>query len=374
MDVSSELVHSLLPVFMTSVLGVSLIGVGLIEGLAEATASILKVVSGSWSDRLPRRKPVVAVGYALSALTKPLFPMASGISEVITARFLDRIGKGIRGAPRDALIADVTDHEHRARAYGLRQSLDSIGAFMGPLAAIALMMLWANDLRAVLWVAVIPAVLCVMCIVFYVREPRRSGIAQTHPMPLSRANLARFPAQYWWIVTLGGVLTLARFSDAFLVLRAQSVGFDLAWIPAVMTAMNIVYASVAAPAGAAVEKFGARRLMLSGIVVLIVADIVLAQASTFVGVLFGAALWGLHMGLTQGLLLALVAEHAPADLRGTAFGAFHLATGGLTFVASALAGAVWQWYGPETTFYLGLGFALMAGIGFVTFTNRYPNR
>lgn len=369
MDVSSELVHSVLPVFLTTVLGVSLIGVGLIEGFAEGLASILKVFSGALSDKLRRRKPVVLVGYALSTLTKPFFPLATGATEIIAARFLDRIGKGIRGAPRDALIADVTPEPQRAAAYGLRQSLDSIGAFVGPILAVVLLWLWSQNIRATLWIAVIPALLCVLCIVFWVREPSVRVADATKSVPLTWASFRRLPGGYWWIVAFASVLTLARFSDAFLILRAQSLGLSLTWIPAVMIVMNIVYALIAAPAGAATERIGRDTLLFVGLLALIGADVVLALAWQPSLVFVGTALWGLHMGLTQGLLSTIVAQHAPADLRGTAFGVFNLVTGLFVFVASTLAGALWHFLGPAMTFYAGVMFTIVAGVGLMLSRN-----
>jgi MFS family permease len=343
MDVSSELVHAILPLYLTLSLGMGVVALGMIEGVAEATAAVVKVFSGALSDRFARRKPIVAAGYALSALTKPLFPLAGSAGLVVTARWLDRIGKGIRGAPRDALIADVVPPAQRGAAYGLRQALDSVGACIGPLIALALMILWTEDLRIALWVAVLPALLAVAVLVAFVREaPRTTGIARR--LPLSRAELGRLPARLWLVVGLGALLTLARFSDAFLVLRGQAAGLPLAWVPAVMVVMNAVYALVSAPAGALAD----------------------GAALLFTGVI----LWGLHLALTQGLLAALVAEAAPRDLRGTAFGVFHLVTGFALLAASALAGWLWQAHGPAAPFVAGALFTLLAGAGLALVARR----
>ncbi|MBX9630235.1 MAG: MFS transporter, partial [Burkholderiales bacterium] len=343
----------------------SILAIGVIEGIAEATAAIVKVFSGALSDWIGRRKPLVILGYGLAALTKPLFPLASGISLIVTARFVDRIGKGIRGAPRDALIADVTPPEQRGSAYGLRQSLDTIGAFVGPLLALALMAAFAGDIRMVLWVAVIPALLSVACIVLFVREPEKVERIGRRRIPLAPAELARLPKHYWWVLVFASVLTLARFSEAFLVLRAHDIGLALAWVPVVMVVMNVVYAVAAIPAGIAADRISRRSLLLWGLGVLVVADLVLAGATGAIATLAGAGLWGLHMGLTQGLLSALVADAAPSDLRGTAFGVFNLASGAALLIASSLAGLLWTMYGPGLTFVMGAVFTSVAAMGLV---------
>ena len=369
MDVSSELVHSLLPVFLTASLGMSVAMVGMIEGIAEATASITKLFSGALSDRIGRRKPLVLLGYGFSALTKPLFPLASGVGLIVTARFVDRIGKGIRGAPRDALIADITPVELRGRAYGLRQALDSVGAFLGPLIALGLLAGLAWSVTAAFWIAVIPAALAVLAIAVFVREPEFVA-TPVRRVPLSRTELARLPAAFWRVVLFAGVLTLARFSDAFLVLRAQSVGTPVAWIPVVMIVMNVVYAGAAYPAGAAADRMSRRALLGWGVALLIAADVVLAFADALPAVMAGVVLWGFHMAITSGLLSALVAEHAPPDLRGTAFGVFHLASGVFLLLASGLAGVLWSAFGPGATFAAGAVFTAIAGAGLIVGARR----
>lgn len=363
MDVSSEMIHALLPVFMTVTLGASVLTVGVIEGVAEATAAIVKVFSGALSDWFGRRKPLVLLGYGLAALTKPLFPLAGGIGTVVTARFVDRIGKGIRGAPRDALIADVTPPEQRGAAFGLRQSLDSVGAFVGPLLALALVAAFAGNVRAVFWVAAIPAFVAVACIAVFVREPEARPASPRRRIPLSPAELARLPRRFWLVLAFACVLTLARFSEAFLVLRAQDVGLALVWIPVVMIVMNVVYAAASIPAGIAADRMSRRSLLLLGLGVLVLADLVLAHADGAGETFVGAALWGLHMGLTQGLLSALIADTAPADLRGTAFGVFNLATGVFLLLASTLAGVFWSVYGPGMTFIASAVFTVVAAVG-----------
>ena len=367
MDVSSELVHSLLPVYMTAVLGASMLAVGIVEGIAEATASIVKLFSGAISDRLGRRKPLVVFGYALAALSKPLFPLAGSVPLVLGARFMDRIGKGIRGAPRDALIADVTLPEQRGAAYGLRQAMDTVGAVLGPLAAIGLMFLLSDDIRSVLWIAVIPAILAVIVLVYFVSEPNIKT-SKSAENPVSFKNLGSLGKYYWSIVALGAVLTLARFSEAFLILRAQDLGMAIALVPLVLIAMNIVYTFVAYPTGVAADRGFKKALLAWGIAALIAADLIIGATRSMPLLFAGIVLWGAHMGLTQGLLSTLVADAAPAPLRGTAFGAFHLVSGVALLGASVLAGWLWSAFGASMAFYAGAGFAAiaLAGLLFVT--------
>ena len=364
MDTSSELVHSLLPVFLTTVLGASMTTIGILEGAAEATAAITKVFSGTVSDYLGKRKLLVVLGYGLGAATKPIFPLATSVSWVFGARFVDRIGKGIRGAPRDALVADLTSPEVRGAAYGLRQSLDTVGAVLGPLLAVVLMALLASNIRAVFWAATLPAILSVLLLVVAVREPERADRTRVRP-PITPAELGRLPARYWLIVILGGVLTMARFSEAFLVLRAGNVGPSIAWVPLVLVTMNVVYALSAYPAGVAADQMSRRTLLALGLSALIAADLVLAAATSMILVFVGVALWGLHMGLTQGLLATLVAGTAPSDLRGTAFGVFNLATGVVLLLASVVAGLLWSRLGPSATFLAGAAFTAIAMAGLV---------
>ena len=359
MDVSSELIHSLLPVFMVTTLGISVLTVGLIEGFAEATALIVKVFSGVLSDYMGRRKPLAILGYALAAFSKPLFALASTAGLVLAARLLDRIGKGIRGAPRDALVADLAPPAMRGAAFGLRQALDTVGAFIGPVLAIGLMLLWANDFRAVFWVAVIPALLSVGLLVFGVREPAPKGAAASGN-PIRRGNLRRLGRVYWWVVAIGAVFTLARFSEAFLVLRAQQGGLALAWTPLVLIAMNVVYSVGAYPFGKLADRASHAALLAGGLVVLIGADVLLALSNQGPALWGGIALWGLHMAMTQGLLATMVAETAPADLRGTAFGFFNLVSGLALLVASGLAGWLWDRWGAPVTFSAGAGLAAVA--------------
>jgi MFS family permease len=363
MDSSSELIHSLLPVFLVTVLGTSVVTVGIIEGIAEATAAITKLLSGALSDYLRRRKPLVILGYGLAAIAKPVFPLAVSVGWVFAARFVDRLGKGIRGAPRDALVADMVATDLRGAAYGLRQALDSVGAFLGPLLAVIFMLWFANDIRSVLWVAVVPAVLAVAVLAVFVREPEQIQPHEESRQALRLTDAQRLPLRYWLVVLLGAVFTLARFSEAFLVLRVQDLGLAIAYVPLVMIVMNICYAGAAYPAGAAADRMSARRLLLIGLLMLIAADVVLAFAPSAPLAFVGAALWGLHMALTQGLLAKLVADTASAGMRGTAFGIFNLVSGVALLGASTIAGALWTLYGAAATFLGGAAFAIIAAVG-----------
>jgi MFS family permease len=362
MDISSEMIHSLLPMFMVTTLGAGAFSVGLIEGLAESTALVVKVFSGALSDYLGKRKGLAVFGYALGALTKPLFAIAPSIGIVLTARLLDRVGKGVRGAPRDALMADIAPPHLRGAAFGLRQSLDTVGAFLGPLLAVCLMLLWTNDFRAVFWVAVIPGLMAVTLLLFGVREPVRHEHGK-RSNPIRRENLKRLDASYWWVVGIGAVFTLARFSEAFLVLRAQQGGIPIALVPLVMVAMNLVYALSAYPFGKLSDRMSHTKLLAFGLVILLAADLVLAANDHWGVVIAGVTLWGVHMGITQGLLATMVADTAPADLRGTAYGFFNLISGIAMLAASSIAGLLWDQFGPSFTFYAGAVFCVAALAG-----------
>lgn len=363
MDISSEMIHALLPVFLVTSLGASVLWVGLIEGVAEATAQIAKVFSGVLSDYAGRRKPLALLGYGLAAVTKPLFPLAGTVGVVMTARFIDRIGKGIRGAPRDALVADLAPPAIRGACFGLRQSLDTIGAVAGPLLAVALMLAGDDDIRAVFWVAVIPAALAVALLAFGVEEPEAPAPRKAGPR-LSWADTRKLRPAYWGVVGIGAIFGMARFSEAFLVLKASEVGLTLAFVPLVLVAMNAVYALSAYPAGVLSDVLDRRLVLIAGLAVMAAADIVLALGGGLWGALAGVVLWGLHMGLTQGLLAALVADSAPVALRGTAFGVFNLVNGVALLAASLLAGWLWDSFGSAATFWAGAAFALpaMAGV------------
>ena len=373
MDISSEMIHALLPIYMVTVLGTSALTVGFIEGIAEATASITKIFSGAISDWLGKRKLLAVLGYGLAAFTKPIFPLASTVGWLVAARFIDRVGKGIRGAPRDALVADIAPAHLRGASFGLRQSLDTVGAFVGPLIAIALMWATADNFISVFWIAVIPGFLALALIVFAVREPDRPPGLREVGWPLRLVELKRLGASYWWVVAIATVFTLARFSEAFLVLRAQSVGLPIMLVPAVMVVMNVVYALAAYPAGILSDRIDRTSIMIVGFGLLVIADIVLALSSGITGVMIGVVLWGLHMGFTQGLLSTMVADNAPPELRGTAYGVFNLAGGIAMLAASVIAGALWDLTGPVGTFAAGAGFTVIALLGLLAVKGRINN-
>jgi len=364
MDLSSEMIHSVLPMFMVTALGASAIEVGIIEGLAESTALMVKVLSGPLSDYLGRRKGLAVLGYGLAALSKPLFAIAPGIGTLLSARVLDRAGKGLRGAPRDALVADITPSLLRGAAYGLRQSLDTVGAFLGPLLAVGLMLLWANDFRVVFWIATIPAFAAVGLLIFGLQEPEPS---RSHPRsnPIRRDSLLRLSQSYWWVVAVGALFTLARFSEAFLVLRALQAGIPVAFVPLVMVLMSLIYSLSAYPVGRLSDRMSHSLLLAMGLIVLIAADLVLAIGVHWLSVVLGVSLWGLHMGITQGLLAAMVANTAHADLRGTAFGLFNLTCGVAMLLASVVAGVLWDYAGASATFFVGMVFCVITLIGLI---------
>ncbi|WP_184707697.1 MFS transporter [Rhizobium lusitanum] len=371
MDVSSEMIHALLPVYMVTVLGASTLSVGIIEGIAEATAAITKVFSGAISDWLGKRKLLVLLGYGMAALTKPIFPIAPSIGWLVAARFIDRIGKGIRGAPRDALIADISPPEVRGASFGLRQSLDTVGAFLGPALALFLMWWTSDQFATVFWVAVIPAFVAVGLILFVVKEPPKAPSDKGAKFPLRKADLLRLPGTYWLVTGVAAIFTLARFSEAFLLLDAQRFNMPVMLVPLVLIGMNFVYSLSAYPVGALADRVGRVTLLLIGVGLLIAADLTLAFVPGLPGLVLGVLLWGLHMGFTQGIFATLVADASPSDLRGTAFGVFNLVSGIALLCASILAGGLWEWIGPDSTFVAGAAFASIAGLILLAFKERF---
>jgi MFS family permease len=363
MDLSSEMIHSLLPVFLVSGLGAGAIWLGVIEGIAEATASISKVFSGVLSDAIGRRKPLVVAGYGLAALTKPLFPLATSAGWVLVARFVDRIGKGIRGAPRDALVADITPAAIRGAAYGLRQALDTAGALLGPLVALLLINMFSGNVRAVFWVAAVPAIAAVAVLVIFVREPEEHAARSNQSAKLHWRELRQLSGSFWFVVTIGAVFSLARFSEAFLVLRANDVGLAENWTPLALAVMNVAYVVSAYPFGRMADRVDRVWLLAGGATVLAVADLSLALGDSLSVILVGVGIWGIHMGMTHGVLAAMVAGAAPKELRGSAFGVFNFVSGIAMLISSVLAGALWQWYGPRWTFLVGAGLSAVTLAG-----------
>jgi len=349
MDISSETIHSVLPTFLVIGLGTSAVYLGVIEGVAEATACIVKVFSGVLSDYMGRRKPLALLGYGMAALTKPLFPLASSAGTVFLARFIDRIGKGIRGAPRDALVADVTPPDQRGAAFGLRQSLDTVGAFAGPVLAMILAVAFTGELRTVLWIAVIPAFLSVIVLWVGVREPKVQAAAGVKPRRVN-LNVRAMPASFWIVSTVASVFMLSRFSEAFLVLLGTRAGLTPAFAPIALVAMNLAYLLSAYPVGKLSDRMEKPQLLVFGCAILAIANFTLAFASTPVLLVVGSLLWGLHMGFTEGIFAAMVANSAPKGLRGSAFGIFNLLRGLVLLAASVAAGILWDKVGPQATF------------------------
>ena len=347
---SSAMIYSLLPVFMVRVLGISIASVGVIEGTAEATNSLIKIVSGAASDWIGRRKPLVVFGYTLSAVIKTIFPVAGTVSAVLAARVIDRLGKGIRDAPRDAFLADLTAKEIRGEGFGLRLALAISGFVVGPLIAIGLMKLSGDDFQLVFWIALIPAYLSLVVLFVAVKELPFNYDESQRRRPIRRGDIIALPAVFWWVVAIASLLSLARFSQAFLVLKAHDIGVDAAFVPMVLVVMYLVFSVAAYPFGVLADHLDRRLQLGIGTVILVGADVVLANASTVWLTMLGAALWGLQLGVTQGLLGATIADVAPDRLRGTAFGIYDVAIGVGTFIASAGAGALWMAGGPSIAF------------------------
>ena len=359
-DLGSEMVHSLLPVLLATGLGVSALTIGVIEGAAEALVMVTKVFSGYLSDAMGRRKPLVLLGYGLAAAVKPLFPLADSVAIITTARLLDRFGKGIRGAPRDALVGDLAPEAIRGACFGLRQSMDTIGAVVGPLLAVGLLWLFADDIVTVLWFAVIPGLMAVL-LLLRLPEPADSARKPAR-LPLSRAGVSQLGAAFWRLVALGAVIALARFSEAFLILRAAEIGLPITYVPLVLVVMGLVYTASAYPAGQLSDRMPRARLLALGMAALMAADVALALAGDYGLLFFGIALWGLHLGLTQGILASLITDVAPAAYRGTAFGVFNLVSGAGLLVASIIAGWLWDQQGAAAAFWAGAILALLGAV------------
>ena len=359
MDLSSEIYHALLPLFITVTLGLPVAALGAIDGIAEATASFAKLASGRLSDRSRRRKPWILAGYGLAALSKPLFPLAAGPVEVMGARFADRIGKGIRGAPRDGMIADETPAAIRGRAFGLRQSLDTVGAMIAPILAIGLMAAFHENIRMVFWIAVIPAILCFLLAWLALKE-KAAPHASHQPRAPFFAGFRELNRPTRRLIAVGFLFTLARFSESFLILRGFDVGLSATLSPLVLVLFNLVFFALAYPAGALSDRLSSKAILMAGMAVLIAADLILAQAIGLAGLGIGVALWGAHMALTQGIFARLIADNAPPELRATSFGAFYFVSGIATLLASVGAGLLWDRHGAHATFIAGAAAAAVA--------------
>jgi MFS family permease len=358
MDLSSEIYHALLPAFITLVLGLPVTALGAIDGVAEATANFAKLFSGRLSDRSRRRKPWVMAGYGLAALSKPLFPLAGSALTLLAARFADRIGKGIRGSPRDAMLADETPPEIRGRAFGLRQALDTAGALLAPLAAIGLMALLASNIRAVFWIAVIPAAISFLLAWLALREPEQHlAPPKKSPFFSGFRNLDDHTKR---LLKVGFLFALARFSEGFLILKGMDVGLGAAMSPLTLAIFNLAYVALAYPAGALSDRMSPRTILMVGIAMLIAGNLVLAETSSFAGLVVGAVLWGAHMALTQGIFSRMIADSAPGELRATSFGAFYFVSGVGGLLASLGAGWLWDREGASATFVTSAAIAAVA--------------
>jgi MFS family permease len=358
-DMSSEIVHSLLPLLLATGLGASATIIGLIEGSAEALVMVTKVFSGYISDAIGRRKPLVLFGYGLAALTKPIFPLADSVWLFTTARMLDRFGKGVRGAPRDAMVSELSPAEIRGASFGLRQSMDTVGAVLGPLLAVTLLWLTANNINLVLWVAVIPGFIAVFLLFTFVPEPNMPN-KKAARLPISREGLHQLGKPYWRLVLVGAIISLARFSEAFLILRASNLHLPLTFIPLVLVVMSVVYALSAYPAGKLSDRMPRHHLLALGMVLLALACLAMAMATNYWLLFFGIALWGLHMGFSQGILASMVADTANESFRGTAFGVFNLVSGLGLLLASVIAGGLWDYINPSASFIFGAGISILS--------------
>jgi len=373
MDVSTEMIHSLLPIYLVSILGVSAIAVGMIEGIAESTSLLIRIFSGTLSDYLGKRKLIATIGYGIAAATKPLFAIATSLNVIMAARFVDRLGKGIRGAPRDALIGDLSPLSIRGACFGLRQSLDNVGAIAGPLIAILLMWLFANNIKAVFWAATIPAFVSFFIILVVVKEPKKEHhYNQEEQKPFNIKDVAKLHSSFWWVIVIAVVISFARMSEAFLVLKAQDAGFELMYIPLVLVIMNLIYASTSYPAGKLSDKIDRMHLLSLGTLILLISDLLLAYATTHIHTMLGVALWGLHMGVTQGIFAALIVDKTPAHLYGTAFGIFNFLCGLAILFGNIIAGWIWSVHGAQLTFLFS---SSLVGLMFlIILINEYRHR
>ncbi len=357
MDISSEMIHALLPLFMAGTLGASAIWIGLVEGIGEGTALIAKVFSGVVADRFGHKKRLVFAGYFLGVISKPVFALAGSMPVVLAARFFDRIGKGLRGAPRDAIVADVTDESIRGAAYGLRQSLDAAGAFVGPLLATLLLLLWTEDLRSIFWIALIPGAACLALILFGV-EDNVTPTVNTKRIAWKDLKSVMTPA-FVQLVILGTLFSLARFSNAFIVLRAAAIGIEHAWIPMAVVLMNITFSLSSYPFGKLADKLNPMKLLALGMVLLALANLLFAYAENYRILAAGIVLFGMHLGATQGIFSTIISEIAPSEVRATAFGIFNFFSGLALLASGLVAGSLWEYMGAQYCFGGGVVFALI---------------
>lgn len=364
MDVSSEMVYPLIPLFLANVLGVNKSVIGLIEGIAESTASLLKVFSGWLSDRIGRRKGLMGMGYGISVLSRPLIALAVGWPQILASRFIDRLGKGIRTAPRDAIIAESSLPEVMGRAFGFHRAMDTLGAVVGPALAFFLLGLFAGDFRKVFWLSMIPGIIAVLLIVFLIQEKKRA-LPESRKRP--RLTLAHFDWRFKFFVVITTLFAIGNSSDVFLILRSQQLGIPTAVIPVLYLTFNLIYSLSAFPAGMAADRFGKKRIMMIGFILFafIYYGFAVAGSATTAWVLFG--LYGIFMGLTEGVQKAFLTTIIPSDFKATAFGIYNTAIGLALFPASLIGGWLWDRVSPSATFYYGSAMAAVFTLLFIAF-------
>jgi MFS family permease len=358
------MIYPLVPLFLSSVLGANKSLIGLIEGIAESTASLLKVFSGWFSDKIGRRKGLMAAGYAISTLSRPLVALAGGWHQVLGSRFMDRFGKGVRTSPRDAIIAESTDKRFLGRAFGFHRSMDTMGAVVGPGLAFFLLGIFSNDYRKVFWLSMVPGIFAVLLIIFFITE-KKSRLPKHSERP--KLTLKHFDGRFRWFLLVVTVFAIGNSSDVFLILRAQQVGIATVTIPVVYLLFNLIYSVSSIFAGMAADRFGRKRIILCGFVLFAVVYYGFATATNAkaIWILFG--FYGIFMGLTEGVQKAFLTTIIPSDFKATAFGVYNTAIGLAMFPASLVGGWLWDHVSPAATFYFGAITAMLAAMLFVAF-------
>ena len=367
-DISSQMIYPLLPVFLSSVLGVSIVFIGLLEGVAESTASILKVFSGWYSDKLRKRKPIIFFGYSLSTIGKPFFYLATAGWHVLIIRFIDRVGKGIRTSPRDALVADSSRPEERGRAFGIQRSMDRMGAFLGPLVAFAILPLLNNNLRLLFLFSFFPALIAVFIIVFFVKEKLHAQDSSKRIEPFS---LKYFSRDFKMFVFILAVFTLGNSSNVFLILRAKDLGVKIVFIPIIWLMYNFISSILSTPLGGLSDKIGRKKTTLLGFLVYgaVYLGFAFSNTQSLIWVFMG--LYGVYYALSEGVLRAYVADLVEdKSVLATAYGVYHTVTGLCMFPASLLMGILWQQFNPTVAFGFGASLALVSAIGLSLFVRK----
>lgn len=354
------MIFPLLPAFLVGVLGASATSLGLIEGVAEGTSALLKLVAGRVADKTGRLKGLTTLGYTISGIAKPLVALATLPWHVLGVRFSDRVGKGIRSAPRDALLAASATEETMGRAFGVHRAMDTAGAMLGPLVAFAILALAPGEYRLVFGLAAIPALLSVFVLIAFVRDRRPESLpANADP---SLAGAGQLGGKFWKLLAIVAVFSLGNSSDAFALLRAQDLGVPAALLPILWFGFNSLYTAVAWRSGGWSDRVGRRRVLVVGLLIYAASYAAFAAAGNVLQVVGAFALYGLYYGFTEGVLRAAIADAVPSNRRGTAYGVYYAVTGGLALVASLGAGWLWDVYGPAVPFGMGAGLALVAAL------------